>query len=103
VSVAGSLPAPRSARHVGQSSGSSSGLKSRNLPRFDSKNPSLPLVLQPEDLPLLRKVRRKRVTFQSDEALEDYAMHTSLVWVLTWKPELVAGDKGPSGDKNEKE
>ena len=44
-------------------------------------------VLEEEDLPLLRKVRRKRLTYQSDEALEDFKDYTLILLARTWKPE----------------
>jgi hypothetical protein len=46
-------------------------------------------LLKPEDIPLLRKVRRVRMTYQSDEALYDYLTYSSILMALTWKAELV--------------
>lgn len=46
-------------------------------------------VLKPEDLSLLRQVRRKRMTYLSDEALEDYYEYSLILMTLVWKPEFV--------------
>jgi hypothetical protein len=46
-------------------------------------------ALKEEDLPLLRKVRRTRMTYMSDEALDDYFQLSGVVMALVWKPEYV--------------
>lgn len=40
--------------------------------------------LEPEDLDLLRQVRRQRMTLLSDEALYDYVMYSTALQALTW-------------------
>ena len=44
-------------------------------------------VLAETDVPLLRKVRRKRLTYLSDEALYDFSDCTAILLTCTWKPE----------------
>ncbi|MBI1850591.1 MAG: hypothetical protein HYR85_09640 [Planctomycetes bacterium] len=44
--------------------------------------------LKPDDVPVLRKVRRHRLTAQSNEALEDYMVFTAALQLAAWKPEL---------------
>jgi hypothetical protein len=46
-------------------------------------------ALRAEDLPLLRQVRRPRMTYLSDEALEDYSVYSEILMSLVWKPEYV--------------
>lgn len=46
-------------------------------------------VLKPEDLPLLRKVRRLRIARCNQHAIEDYNDLTKILMTLVWKPELV--------------
>ena len=46
-------------------------------------------ALKEEDLPLLRQVRRKRTTYMSDEALDDYSLYSGILMTLVWKPEYV--------------
>jgi len=46
-------------------------------------------ALKEEDLPLLRQVRRKRMTYLSDEALDDYGVYSGILMTLVWKPEYV--------------
>jgi len=40
--------------------------------------------LKPEDLPLLRRVRRLRLLSLSDEALGDYLGYSSVLWSFEW-------------------
>jgi len=44
-------------------------------------------VLLETDLPLVRKIRRKRLTYPSDEALYDFSEYTGVLLTCTWKPE----------------
>jgi hypothetical protein len=46
-------------------------------------------VLQPEDLPLLRKVRRLMIANANQHTVEFYNTFTDILLALTWKPELV--------------
>jgi hypothetical protein len=46
-------------------------------------------VLKDEDLPLLREVRRTRMTYFTDEALYDYVTYSRILMARVWKPELV--------------
>lgn len=43
-------------------------------------------VLRPEDLPLLREVRRQRARRPSDEAVYEYVKLTRVIQALTWSP-----------------
>jgi hypothetical protein len=45
-------------------------------------------TLLPEDIPLLRRARRASISRCNQHALSDYASFTSILWALTWKPEL---------------
>lgn len=47
------------------------------------------VVLKEEDLPLLRKVRRLRLAYCNQHAIEYYDDFTSIIMALVWKPELV--------------
>ncbi len=49
----------------------------------------LTIVLAEGDIPLLRRVRRYRLTFQSDEALEEYMLYTRVLHRLLWKFDVV--------------
>jgi hypothetical protein len=46
-------------------------------------------LLSQEDIPLLRQVRRKRMTFMSDEALDDYLQYTRVLLSFERTPEIV--------------
>ena len=46
-------------------------------------------TLLPEDIPLLRRARRASISRCNQHAVSDYASFTSILWALTWKPELV--------------
>lgn len=46
-------------------------------------------VLKPEDLPLVRKVRRLMISKANQHAIEYYNSFTDILMTLTWKPELV--------------
>ena len=52
-------------------------------------------VLKPEDLPLLRKVRRLIISRGNQHMIEYYNSFTQILMTLTWKPELVAGSHSP--------
>jgi hypothetical protein len=45
-------------------------------------------TLLPEDIPLLRRARRASISRCNQHAISDYASFTSILWALTWKPEL---------------
>ena len=45
-------------------------------------------TLLPEDIPLLRRARRASISRCNQHAVSDYASFTSILWALTWKPEL---------------
>jgi hypothetical protein len=45
-------------------------------------------VLKPEDLPLVRKVRRRIIANANPHAIEYYNSFTSILMALVWKPEL---------------
>lgn len=45
-------------------------------------------LARPDDVELLRKVRRVRMTYQSDEALNDYYAYSNVLLALAWKKEL---------------
>ena len=47
------------------------------------------VVLKTEDLPLLRKVRRLRLSYCNQHAIEYYDDFTGIILTLVWKPELV--------------
>ena len=47
------------------------------------------VVLKDEDLPLLRKVRRLRLAYCNQHAIEYYEDFTSIIMALVWKSELV--------------
>ena len=49
-------------------------------------------VLRPEDLPLVRKVRRRMVANATPHALEFYDSFTKILMTMIWKPEFVNGD-----------
>lgn len=44
--------------------------------------------LQPEDVDLLRRARRRRVTISSDEAVYEYVKYSRAIQALTWSPEF---------------
>jgi hypothetical protein len=46
-------------------------------------------VLKPEDLPLVKKVRRMVIANANPHAIEYYNSFTSILMTMTWKPELV--------------
>jgi hypothetical protein len=46
-------------------------------------------VLKPEDLPLVRKVRRMIIASGSQHSIEYYKSFTGILMALVWKPELV--------------
>lgn len=46
-------------------------------------------VLRPEDLPLVRRVRRLMIANANQHAIEFYRDFTTILMALTWKPELV--------------
>jgi hypothetical protein len=46
-------------------------------------------VLQPQDLPLVRKVRRMLIANGSKHAIEYYKSFTEILMTLVWKPEFV--------------
>jgi hypothetical protein len=46
-------------------------------------------VLQPQDLPLVRKVRRMFIASGTPHAIEYYKSFTEILMTLVWKPELV--------------
>jgi hypothetical protein len=46
-------------------------------------------VLKPEDLPLVRKVRRMVIASGNPHAIEYYNSFTDILMTLVWKPELV--------------
>jgi hypothetical protein len=46
-------------------------------------------VLKPEDLPLVRKVRRIIIAKANPHAIEYYNSFTSILMTMTWKPPLV--------------
>jgi hypothetical protein len=48
-------------------------------------------VLKPEDLPLVRKVRRRMVANATPHAVEFYDSFTKILMTLIWKPEFVNG------------
>ena len=41
-------------------------------------------TLRPEDIPALRRVRRHRMTYLTDEALYDYPVLSAVLMTLTW-------------------
>ena len=47
-------------------------------------------VLKPEDLALVRKVRRLRIADANQHAYEDYVSFTIILLKMVWKPELVS-------------
>lgn len=49
-------------------------------------------VLRPEDLPLVRKVRRIFIAQANPHAIEYYNSFTSILMTMIWKRELVTGD-----------
>lgn len=49
-------------------------------------------VLRPEDLPLVRKVRRRMVANATPHAVEFYDSFTKILMTMIWKPEFVNGD-----------
>jgi hypothetical protein len=46
-------------------------------------------VLKPEDVPLVRKVRRALIATADPHALEYYKVFTDILMTLVWRPELV--------------
>jgi len=46
-------------------------------------------VLNPEDLPLVRKVRRRMIANGNQHAIEYYGSFTDILMAFVWKPELV--------------
>jgi hypothetical protein len=46
-------------------------------------------VLQAEDLPLVRRVRRQIITSANQHAIEYYDSFTAILMTLVWKPALV--------------
>ena len=46
-------------------------------------------VLKPEDLPLLRRVRRLRIAHANQHAIEYYNEFTAILMALTWRADLV--------------
>jgi hypothetical protein len=46
-------------------------------------------VLKPEDIPLVRKVRRKFIANSNQHALEFYNSFTQILMTMIWKPELL--------------
>lgn len=46
-------------------------------------------VLKPEDIPLLRKVRRLEIAKANQHAIEFYMTFSQILLTLTWRPELV--------------
>lgn len=46
-------------------------------------------VLKPEDIPLLRKVRRLEIAKANQHAIEFYMTFSQILMTLTWRPELV--------------
>ena len=46
-------------------------------------------VLKPEDLPLVRKVRRMIIAKGNQHAIEYYNSFTEILMAFVWKPELV--------------
>jgi hypothetical protein len=53
-------------------------------------------VLRPEDVPLVRKVRRLVIANANPHAMEFYNSFTSILMTMTWKPELFKGDSRAS-------
>lgn len=49
-------------------------------------------VLRPEDLPLIRNVRRRMVANATPHAIEFYDSFTRILMTMIWKPELVNGN-----------
>lgn len=49
-------------------------------------------VLKPEDIPLVRKVRRLIIANANPHAIEFYNSFTSILMTMIWKPELLNGD-----------
>lgn len=43
-------------------------------------------VMRPEDVPLIRKIRRLRIGALSDEGLDDYQLFTGILYTMLWKP-----------------
>jgi hypothetical protein len=46
-------------------------------------------VLLPEDVPLIRRVRRLRIAHCNQHALDDYHDYSKILMAMVWKPELV--------------
>ena len=46
-------------------------------------------VLKPEDLPLVRKVRRLIISGGNQHSIEYYNSFSKILMTLVWKPELV--------------
>jgi len=46
-------------------------------------------VMKPEDIPLIRKVRRRIIASSNQHAIEYYKSFTAILMALTWRPELV--------------
>lgn len=49
-------------------------------------------VLKPEDIPLVRKVRRLVIANANPHAIEFYNSFTGILITMVWKPELLKGD-----------
>ncbi|HEX8634067.1 MAG TPA: hypothetical protein VF703_07940 [Pyrinomonadaceae bacterium] len=45
-------------------------------------------VLKPEDVPLVRRVRRKRIAHANPHAANDYVSFTQILMTMIWKPEM---------------
>jgi hypothetical protein len=43
-------------------------------------------VMKPEDVPLIRKMRRHLIGAQSDEGLDTYQFFTAILYSMLWKP-----------------
>lgn len=50
-------------------------------------------VMKPEDIPLIRKVRRAYVMSASPHSVEWYKAFTEILMALVWKPELIESKK----------
>jgi hypothetical protein len=46
-------------------------------------------VLRPEDVPLVRKVRRMMIATSNPHALEYYKVFTDILTTMTWRPDWV--------------
>ncbi len=54
-------------------------------------------VLKPEDIPLVRKVRRLVMANANPHAIEFYKSFTDILMTMIWKPELLKGDSRQAG------